>query len=281
MIFFLLVAGAGLCLAVLVKCPECANMVSDKAVACPKCGIPAELIKKALERQAVTQRTNEHRTVAVRVTTETAEGVGAAFTSEGKHYVGFDLALLERAESLTLHSVRSNVFVPYYTIELADDVPVVRVGTDSTNLLYSPMSAEPHKGVTGNVICVTESGVTTTNSAKIQPDKPFVLTEPSMERAAFMQEDAGAVTAVASVAKGKLIPVSSETKWVAVQPIALRQQVRALAHAEQRIKELDSADDGAPLARELNSMSWSTGYFRGRAGRLLADLNESLASKNR
>jgi LysM repeat protein len=36
----------------LIKCPECGNMISDKAAVCPKCGIPIEEIKKILEHQS-------------------------------------------------------------------------------------------------------------------------------------------------------------------------------------------------------------------------------------
>ena len=33
----------------LIKCPDCGNMVSDRAAACPSCGCPADAIKESLQ----------------------------------------------------------------------------------------------------------------------------------------------------------------------------------------------------------------------------------------
>lgn len=117
----------------LIPCPDCANPVSQRAVMCPACGCPGDVIAETAARLRTRHEGTPLRPV-VRVSSTAANGFGLAVSDGGKRHILLALPLLGTAEAMDLSLLNTNQVIPYSHLELADNQPLARVAVTSTNL---------------------------------------------------------------------------------------------------------------------------------------------------
>lgn len=269
--------------AALLKCPECANMVSESAVACPKCGAPIALIKEAV---AVNSRTNaavhtENRNCVASIQTDTASGFGVIVAQAGTQFVIFDQRLIEGAESLTILATTTNTLMRYDKLELATDRPLARLVTDSTSVIPLRMSsagAADANDLLSLSVVSTNGQVSVKKIEGASQDSRTVSLNAAPGRMVCVCDSMTNLVAVVlnKPSDNTAIKVGGVVQWIAVEPADFRKQTRLLAQATA------SAENGRTdraqrkmLGKTLESTSWLTPHLRERATAIIQTLSSS------
>jgi len=245
-----------------MDCPDCEEQVSPRAVMCPHCGCPGEVIAEAAAQ--VDEKLPESTPGPIlRVETGAKDGYAVAVTIEESNYLIMDAGLLWDAESLTITPMATNNSpIAYRDLQLALDVPLARFRTDATNLTFV--------------------GVAKTTTARekellwMLPGNEFseqcLLESAGSDATAFTANARSPVPVAMVDAQTNLVNVAyqisdheydcalpGEDEWLDAQPSVFRAQTRLLAKAE---RDQDLSEE---TRSELSSTKWLTEPLRDRA----------------
>jgi len=229
----------------LIKCPDCDNDVSRRAVSCPACGCPGEAIA------AEANRIDDARVLkpVVLITAPMGGGFGIAVQDSGNHVIAL-LDSMGTGEQLSLKSV-SDQEIPYSAIEVAENLPLVRVTVQGDATSYLPLS---------------KTGERTTF---LNSDGHYTG---GVDAASATLDAAGALSALVEQNSGTVVPVGPAIQWVSMRPAEFREQVSLLALASQESK----AGALEPETRDrLAKTRWSSQYFKDQSEQLLSPKKEN------
>jgi hypothetical protein len=126
-----LTAGA----ADLFPCPDCEQQVSPRAVLCPHCGCPGKAIHEAVAAREAAKRPPPVYPVAS-FKAGSSEGAAVAYTDGENHYLLIDALPLMGVSSLEITPLNTNAPIPYLSMQVTADAPLVRFKTTATNLVF-------------------------------------------------------------------------------------------------------------------------------------------------
>lgn len=127
-----------------VPCPDCKKSVSPRALFCPSCGCPGEII--AAEAAAEKPAKNAAPDRLLRVVADERRGLALPVQMADGLYALAPLDLLLATESLTLTFCSTNAPIIYAMPQVASDLPLVRFPITETNLSFwcvAPPDAKP------------------------------------------------------------------------------------------------------------------------------------------
>lgn len=212
----------------LVACPDCEEQVSKRAVMCPNCGCPGEVIATYV---AELEEAKKPKSV-VQVEAPAGGGIGIAMKSGNHNYIVTTLAACGSAESLSLKT-RQGESLAYYGVEVAKDMPLVRFAVKGESVVYLPVSdsgdSTQFLDATGKKADVADNA-----AAKLDPQ--------------------GRVAAIHSGQTSYL--VSESTKWHSIQPAKFRSQMSRLADLKGSSREDPNISWHTPsMARYAETLS--------------------------
>lgn len=268
--------------AVLLKCPDCSNMVSDKAVACPKCGAPIAFIKQAAAEStrsnAVAQA--DTRNCVVRIQSESADGFGLVVEQEGNRFVVFDQRLIDGIESLNILPTTTNTPIRYEKLELATDRALARLSTDSTNVI--PLRMSPDGGQTAKrwlslSLNATNGQVMPTDVEVASQDSVTIRLSTPPENLLCVCDEKTNLVAIAQTGANRntAMKVGPDVVWIPVEPGNLRNQTRLLIQAAAFTGKNGPEDQTQRenLKTALKTTPWLTKHLRERATALVQSLD--------
>ena len=249
----------------LLSCPDCDNMVSTRAVFCPKCGCPAEFIRKATKDGADASQ-EEWRTFIVSVQGDQGSGYGVAYQENGTRCILVDQKLLDGATSLTLTTLGTNLNVRYTALELADARGLARLVTDSTNVIYIGMGQDPPTTTSSALAFgVTDAGTTVTSVwVDAETQRADIRTCPDAIPNCVAMCDAS--TNLLALCASPPHVLGREIEWVRVKPGEYRAQSSLLKSLEAPVGNTPSAD----TLKTLKQTVWLTRHMKKRADRVIA-----------
>ena len=224
----------------LIKCPDCAKDVSRRAVHCPACGCPGEAIT------AEANRIEDARVLkpVVVITASNGGGYGIAVDGGGKHILAF-LDSVGTGEQLSLKSV-TDQNVPYTAIEVAENLPLVRLAVQSDAISYLPLSPTGERTGFLDSTGHRTAGVSSASA--------------TLDASSF-------VSALVEQKTGVVVPVGPTIRWISMRPADFREQASLIARARQE----SSAGGLKPETRDrLAKTSWSSQYFKNQSEQLLS-----------
>ena len=259
----------------LLTCPDCTNGVSPRAVFCPKCGCPAEFVKEANTEE---EQSVDTRTCMVRVKTDQSKGYGVGVVFGEKRYLVVPRHLLDGCHSLNLTLIDTNAPVHYSSLEIAQDYPLARLATTSTNLLYLHARRNTRRDeveVPLDVRLLTLSNrfasqpdTNIVTKATIKPTReiavalgdvtmPFefsVLSSPATNTIFGIQGHVGWSQA------SNAIPIVADEKWKQVKPSVFREQSALLWKTRQIIqsRKEPSRKEALGMQHRLGETKWLT-----------------------
>jgi len=270
-LLLLALATTSLYAAKLVPCPDSENPVSPRAVMCPHCGCPGDAIAEAVVRaQAVASEPKLGP--ILNVDTRTGQGHGIGVSVGGVHYLVMDVRLLWQADSLAITPLGTNSPIAYRELELAQDKPLARFRTLSTNVcfLVSTRTGSAQReglrtvfpGTAHDEYCILRpaeiNGANLSAAAGERPPVAIVDAQTNVVGVVFRTRNSG---------YGYALP--PEDAWVRAPPGVLRKQTRLLAEAEDAVSK---GRFGKPLVQRLSAEKWFTDYFKEMAARLRQEL---------
>lgn len=120
----------------LMPCPDCAKMVSKRALMCPHCGCDGKVIKAAVKELAVKAKPKEpDRMVLADFGRTKYEALPVKM--DGGLYVVMPLEKVLEVETLVFSFVSTNITISYSVPEVALDQPMIRFPITETNLLFT------------------------------------------------------------------------------------------------------------------------------------------------
>jgi hypothetical protein len=228
----------------LIKCPDCGKDVSRRAVHCPACGCPGEVIA------AEASRIEDARVLkpVVAITASNGGGFGVAVDDGGKRVIAF-LDSVGTGELLSLKSVTDQE-VPYSAIEVAETLPLVRLAVQGEATSYLPLSSS---GETAGYLDASGHRAVSVNSASATLDA------------------SNSVSALVEQKTGVVVPVGPTIRWISMRPADFREQASLISRARQEA----SAGGLKPETRDrLAKTPWSSQYFKNQSEQLLTTAKE-------
>ena len=224
----------------LIACPDCGEQVSRRALMCPDCGCPGEAVAEEVNR------IEDARKAKAVVNLEAPAGGGPAVAVEfnRQKYVLTTLAACGSAASLSLETVTGEG-VPYHTIEVAVNAPLVRFTVISDAIIFLAGS-ESGK----SVAYLDEFGAATENESQ----------------AIVALNAEGKLSAI----KGSEVfhAVSPDMRWNRVQPMVFRSQMALLSdlRAQARNRSIN-----ASTLKAVKSAKWISQSVKTEAERIIGE----------
>jgi hypothetical protein len=228
----------------LIKCPDCGKDVSRRAVHCPACGCPGEAIA------AEANRIEDARVLkpVVAITASNGGGVGVAVDAGGKHVIAF-LDSVGTGELLSLKSLADQE-VPYSAIEVAENLPLVRLAVQGDAISYLPLSPTGERTGFLDATGHRTAGVSSASA--------------TLDASSF-------VSALVEQKTGVVVPVGPTIRWISMRPADFREQASLIARAKQEV----NAGGLKPETRDrLAKTSWYSQYFKNQSEQLLTTAKE-------
>ena len=222
----------------LTQCPDCLKEVSKRAVMCPSCGCPGEAIKEALKAREEAARPK----MIVSVIADGKEGFGVAIREGEFTYIVLEAFLLANSTKLELHDLVSGANLPYTAVQLADDLPLMRLRVASDKVKFLPIA--PSLSPPASFMSKIGLGCGKDHMAA-------ELNAENQVSGMFLQDRA--------------IPLHKEMKWKSVSPKPLRQQLNLLA----RLQEERNRGSKPTLSESEANIHWLTSSFSKMAADLL------------
>lgn len=139
----------------LMPCPDCAKMVSKRALMCPHCGCDGKVIQAAAKELAAKAKPKEpDRRVLADFGRTKCEALPV--TMDGGLFVVMPLEKVLAVETLVFSFVSTNVTISYSVPEVALDQPIIRFPITETNLLF-----------TAAAVASVQSELATPNAVKV------------------------------------------------------------------------------------------------------------------
>ncbi len=254
-LFVLLVAiGYG---ANLAPCPDCDQAVSPRAIMCPHCGCPGDVIAEYVAAKEAEDAPPPLYPV-VELNTDSATGWAVGYADSGESFLVMDAGLLSAATSLDMSPITTNTAVSYRRMQISTESPLVRFRTDSTNISYlgvARSSSSPGE----KMLYLHTDGHTTPAAPASSPNVGVVcVTDSSTDLVGIVRH----VDAESSVI---LLPESRE-EWKDITPGDFRSQTRLLTEAANAVAEGNTAQD---ILEQLGETDWATTYFKTEANRII------------
>ena len=118
----------------LVHCPDCSKPVSSRAVFCPSCGCPGEVIAEAATNSVLDSVKAPDR--LIKIEADGRAGFALPVEMADGLFAVAPLEFLLSADSVTLTFVSTNASIVYAMPEVAVDAPLVRFPVTETNFAY-------------------------------------------------------------------------------------------------------------------------------------------------
>ena len=264
-----------ICLAVysyagdLIDCPDCGQMVSERAIMCPQCGCPASGILEAVEAKHAAEKLLTPRSV-VRVKTDNASGYAVIVAEDNKSYVMMDASLMDATVSLSITLLATNKTVRYQDFQVAQNKQFARFIAHSIDVVPVPILKEITTEIEKDSIWLTPdiySDCVYTGKVTTGGGMELLNKDMGIDLVALADGQTNIVALVCNTdGKRILSPVVGELDWVTVSLSVYRNQTRMLVEAEKLAEEGELPEN---IIEELKKSKWSTEFLKKRAGQLL------------
>lgn len=230
----------------LVPCPDCEEMVSPRAVMCPHCGCPGEVIHEAVAQRLEEEEGPPPRPV-VRVQSDHAQGLGVAVRFDATPYIVMDGSLLGASQSLRLTVIPSEESVSYRSLQIAPDSPLVRFETTAETLLFREAGSQEEGA---SFLWLTDQNQT----LPVDPDQAI-----PEEAVAKIDADGKIVAVRAGSSRELFLPLPAEEGWIAVPPARYREQMNLLKQAET---QLQTGPASSEVRQRVEATEWLSPYLK-------------------
>lgn len=255
-ILMLLTSMSGIALALeLVPCPDCEKPVSPRALLCPHCGCPGKAIQEAVAESVAAAKPLPLFPVAS-FETDIGEGTAVAYTDGEKRYLLMDALPLMGAANLVITAVNTNTPIPYHSMRVAAQAPVVRFETTATNLVFLTR-ASARTGQVVDPLWLHTDGTTSSSTPLSSPPRSVV---------ALVNTATNLAAVFGRTTEELPIPVPAYADWIDITPKVFRDQTALLLDAQQRTVRKDMV---AEVVDALHTTPWATPYFRQTAQKLI------------
>lgn len=122
-----------------MPCPDCGREVSKRALMCPNCGLKGEIIAEEAARLAKAEEPPPPDDAILADFGDHREMATPVMFGE-KPYAVLPLEKLVGLKTMTFSFVSTNLPINYASIEVANELPLVRFGITETNLLFKSES---------------------------------------------------------------------------------------------------------------------------------------------
>jgi hypothetical protein len=195
----------------LVNCPDCSKPVSSRAVFCPSCGCPGEVIAEAANNPVKDDVKTPDRLIKIE-----ADGrAGFAFPVEMADglFAVAPLDFLLSADSVTLTFASTNAPIVYAMPEVALDAPLARFPITETNFAYWCAAPLESSGIAN----LDYSAVTGITFGREATSRSLAAVSSATNLVSLFTTASGSRTAQ------RLNP---DQKWQKIQPKIFREQSR-------------------------------------------------------
>ena len=252
----------------LIDCPDCGQMVSERAIMCPQCGCPASGIVEAVELKHAAEKLLAPRSV-VNVCSDSVVGCAVVVNKDNKTYLLMDYSLLDATTSLSITLLATNIAVGYRNLQFAQNKPFARFVTDDTNIvsiaMINNMTPEFEKDkiwLTSNIFndCIYSGNV------QISDNLELVSRDTDIKLVAVADGETNLVGLVCNVGgKQVLSLMTDDIEWVSVSPLDYRNQTKLLVKAEKIVAGGSLPVD---MVEKLGNTKWATDILKKRAEKL-------------
>ena len=255
---FICFLGALLCVAAhavdLTPCPDCDQPVSPRAVMCPQCGCPGEAIKAAVAAREATERPPPVYPVATFKVGST-EGAAVDYTDGEYQYLLIDAYPLMGATSLDITPLTTNAPIPYHSMQVAAEAPLVRFKTAATNLTF--LTRSPPKAVGEDALMwLHTDGHMTPSLTAVAPPRSAV---------ALLDSQTNLVAVIGHALDQAPVCIPLNTTWIDIGPRLFRDQTTALQAAQHDVATGSITSETMKTLRETR---WTTPFFHEAAAKL-------------
>ena len=240
--------------AALFPCPDCEQKVSPRAVMCPHCGCPGEAIHDAVAAAETLQRPPPVHPVAP-FKTDSSKGTAVAYTDGEHRYLVLDALPLFGVASLDITPLTTNAPIPYHSMQVAAEAPLVRFRTVATNLEFlvrAPLPAARRP----DLMWLHADGLTTPRGAEAPPRSAVALVDAKTNLVSVIGRDLDE----------RPLHVQFDATWVNVGPSQFRTQTSALRAAHHALATESSS---AESVRDLGHTEWVTPFLQRTAAKLI------------
>ncbi len=258
-------------LAGMVTCPDCKKEVSDRALLCPHCGCPGDIIRAAAKAAPPGSDLPPISRSLLHVITERGTGVGVCVESAEGVRVATSQDLLAGARSITLGLAAVGAPVAWSAIELADDRNLARLVIAPTSAHAMAISAGPvpTNGPAGpfRLVLSSTGKACVLMPAEEKPGAGVPLGTPYFDPAT------NAIALLADRTPTGAVSLVGVPKWIAVEPAVYRKQSGLLREFVEF--GAGSTAASASLREELDKTKWPTTYLRARADAAIQRLKKA------
>jgi hypothetical protein len=250
----------------LINCPDCGSQVSERAVMCPQCGCPASGIIEAVELKHAAEKLRAPHPV-VRVQTDSAKGYAVVVAdATDKSYLLFDASLLDAATSLSVTLLSTNIQVKYQNLQLAQNEPLARFVTKSTNVI-SLVSGSEKISEDNYMWLIPDILNECIYTGKVEIADDYEVMNDNIDLIAAVDAYTNLIGVIYSNGETKSIAMlTNELEWITVSPLIYRNQTYLLVKAEAMAKEGEMPDG---LIKELKNTEWVTTVLENRVKKIL------------
>ncbi|MCE9615919.1 MAG: hypothetical protein K8T26_16735 [Lentisphaerae bacterium] len=245
----------------LIPCPDCEQPVSPRAVMCPRCGCPGDVITEAAALRSQTQEPAPSFPI-VHAITERSRGFAIAYAEGDARFLVVDANLVADASSLEILPLGTNTPVAYQRMQVAKDAGLVRFETPETNLLFLARAATSSADAAGANWLMPDGGILAAAPGTTVPDGALASVDSSTNLVGILCRDSRETS---------LAPLPLDRTWLDVAPNAFRLQMGLLAKAEEETATARISDETAKMLEETQ---WLSAYFAKRARSVIARSKE-------
>ena len=281
----LVLCMAGAALAALLKCPDCGSMVSPKAAACPKCGCPADTIRRANPAQAP-GGVNALQAGVVEVRTDVGSTAGAVVRQGETNYLVVLPLPIEGANTISLRDPAGGDPIVYATVEAAEDRALLRFTLADASLparslaesavkpgdrwtLY-PTDGTRTRTSRGEVVTAGSNSCQIACPSELKGREVGVATDAASNLLAFAYVPEGSISGAPTISA---VIVSPDIRWIPVECVDLSEQMGILHEARRLHREALRAGGKVPkntgyILTSLGQTQWLTPHLKSEADSL-------------
>ena len=232
----------------LIQCPDCDHYVSPRAIMCPNCGCPGDAIAESIILIQETKEIPIPLYPVATLKTDTKSNFALGYTKENTNFLLMDAYLLSQANSLAFTCITTNTPIPYSNFQTTKELPIIRFKTQSTNMMFLALSANPESKQT---LVIYKDG-----SIKKATGKPL-----SKDVIGITDLNTNLISIVTSK-EPKAINLTNKMNWIDVSPKAFREQTKLLAEAKAFSDKGTIPDN---ILVKLKDTNWISDYLMKQA----------------
>lgn len=254
---FLLLAMIGYA-ADLVSCPDCDQPVSPRAIMCPHCGCPGDVIAEYVAAKEAKKAPSPVYPLA-ELKTDSAAGWAVGYTDGTGNFLIMDAHLLSAATSLDISPITTNAPVIYQKMQIGMETPLVRFRTPSTNISFLAV-ADSFSTAEKKMLYLHADGRTTPADPSSAPGSEVVGVTDSRTNLIGIVRHVDDESSVVPLPEGR-------EEWKDITPGDFRSQTRLLTEAAKAVAEGTTVPQN--ILEQLGKTAWATTYFRQESNRIL------------